>query len=90
MKPFHWSAHALGNLALREIPREEVERTLAEPERLDTVHSSRAVYMRRYRDARLGQEMLLRAVVDEESERRVVVTVYITSKIGKYMKGVAP
>jgi hypothetical protein len=90
LKPFQWSAHALGNLVVREIPREEADRTLAEPERVEAIRPARAVYMRRYRDARLGQEMLLRAVVDEESERHVVVTVYITSKIGKYMKGESP
>ncbi len=46
--------------------------------------------MRRYSDARLGQEMLLRAVVEEEAGHCVVITVYITSKIGKYMKGATP
>jgi hypothetical protein len=90
VKPFRWSAHALGNLAAREIPREEAGRTLADPERVERIHPSRAIYMRRYSDARLGQEMLLRAVVEEEAEQRVVITVYITSKIGKYMKGGTP
>ncbi len=46
--------------------------------------------MRRYFDERLQQEMLLRAVVEETAEEWVVTTVYITSKIGKYMKGVEP
>jgi hypothetical protein len=46
--------------------------------------------MRRYFDERLQQEMLLRAVVEETAEERVVTTVYITSKIGKYMKRVQP
>jgi hypothetical protein len=34
--------------------------------------------------------MLLRVVVEETPEERVVMTVYITSKIGKYMKGALP
>lgn len=42
--------------------------------------------MRRYFDERLSQPMLVRAVVEETDEALVVTTVYITSKIGKYMK----
>lgn len=87
MKPFRWSAHALANLAAREIPRAEADQTLAAPERVETVSESRTIYMRRYQDARFGQQMLLRAVVEEEQEHRLVITLYITSKIGKYMKG---
>lgn len=90
MKPFRWSAHALGNLAAREIPRAEAERTLSDPERVERTGQSRSVYMRRYHDVRLGQEMLLRAIVEEQQEHQLVITVYITSKIGKYMKGVSP
>lgn len=87
VKPFRWSAHALANLAAREIPRAEADQTLADPERVETVSQSRTIYMRRYHDARLGQQMLLRAIVQDEEEHRLVITVYITSKIGKYMKG---
>lgn len=90
MKPFRWSAHALANLDAREIPRAEADQALAAPERVETVTQSRTIYMRRYHDPRLGQQMLLRAVVEEEQEHRLVITVYITSKIGKYMKGVSP
>jgi CRISPR-associated endonuclease/helicase Cas3 len=39
---------------------------------------------------RLGQPMLLRVLVEEKGEQRVVVTVYTTSKIDQYTKGVAP
>lgn len=90
MKPFQWSAHALASLAAREIPRTEADQTLADPELMETVSQARTIYMRRYHDARLGQQMLLRAVVEETHEHLFVVTVYITSKIGKYMKGASP
>jgi nitrogen regulatory protein PII len=43
--------------------------------------------MRRYFDERLTQEMLVRVIVQETDVERVVTTVYITSKIGKYMGG---
>lgn len=86
-KPFRWSGHALEALVDRGIDRAEVERTLAEPERVVPDPPGREVWMRRYVDARLGQEMLIRAVVEEERDERVVVTVYATSRIGKYLGG---
>jgi hypothetical protein len=90
VKPIRWSAHAVENLANREIPRAEAELALADPERLEPGRPHRTVYMRRYFDVRLEQEMLVRAVVEETQDERVVTTVYITSKIGKYMKGAKP
>jgi hypothetical protein len=45
---------------------------------------------RQYFDSRLQQEVLIRAVVEEPQDERVVTTVYISSKIGKYMKGAKP
>jgi hypothetical protein len=47
----------------------------------------RQVYMRRYHDSVLDQEMLLRVIVQETETRRVVVTVYKTSQIKRYLKG---
>lgn len=86
MKPFRWSAHALKNLSDREIPRAEAEKALADPERVSPASSSRHFFMRRYFDDRFQREMLVRALVEETAQERIVITVYITSKIGKYMK----
>jgi len=90
LKSIRWTAHALKNLADREIPRAEVEIALTSPELTEAAHGARKVFMRRYFDERLQQEMLVRAVVEETAEEWVVTTVYITSKIGKYMKRVQP
>jgi hypothetical protein len=90
LKPIRWSHHALKSLADREIPREEAEKTLSSPELVVPGSSTRRVFMRRYRDARLGQEMLVRAIAEEKADEVLVITVYITSKIGKYMKGTTP
>ncbi len=84
-KPTRWVAHALKNLLDREIPREQAEQALAQPERIGEGHRGRKVFMRSYFDERLGQQMLVRVVVEESDSERVVTTVYITSKIGKYM-----
>lgn len=90
MKPIRWSPHALQNLADREIPRQEAEEALLNPDLILSAPPSRQVFMRRYFDGRFGQEMLVRAVVEERAKERLVITVYITSKIGKYMKEAAP
>jgi hypothetical protein len=84
-KSTRWLAHALKSLIDREIPRAEAERALAEPEQIGEGHGGRKIFMRRYFDERLSQEMLVRVVVEETERERVVTTVYITSKIGKHM-----
>jgi hypothetical protein len=84
-KPTRWLPHALKNLVDREVPRGEADKALTSPERIGEGHHGRKVFMRRYFDERLKQKMLIRVVVEETESVRVVTTVYITSKIGKYM-----
>lgn len=43
--------------------------------------------MRRFLDPNLGREMLLRVIVEDGFAERVVVTVYKTSRIYKYLGG---
>jgi hypothetical protein len=90
MKSLRWTPHALEALAARDIERAEVEQTVADPERSVMDPPQRAVLMRRYVDARLGRQMLLRVVVEETPEERVVVTVYKTSQIAKYLGRAEP
>jgi hypothetical protein len=90
MKPVRWSPHALDNLADREIDRQAAEKTLAKPEFVVPGQLPRLVLMRRYFDQILQQEMLLRMVVEDSATERVVVTVYKTSQIAKYLKGLGP
>ena len=90
MKPIRWSPHAEKNLIDREIDRTEAEQTLAEPELVEPAQPSRQVLMRRYFDRLLQQEMLLRIVLEDAASERIVVTLYKTSQIGKYLKGRTP
>lgn len=85
MKPLRRTTHALEALVDLGIDRAEVERTIAAPERSEAEPPRRAVLMRRYLDDRLGREMLLRVVVDETPTERVVVTLYKTSRIERYL-----
>jgi ribosomal protein S17 len=44
--------------------------------------------MRRYFDQTLQQPMLLRVVVEDAVDETVVITVYRTSQINRYLRGV--
>ena len=80
MKPIRWSAHARKKAAKREVQENEVERTIARPDSIVLVQGRRRIFMRRYFDAILETEMLLRVVEAELT----VVTLYKTSKFAKY------
>lgn len=90
MKPVRWTPHALQNLADRENDRSVAEATLDEPEFAVPDPLARQILMRRYFDGLVQQEMLLRMIVEEAADETVVVTVYKTSQIDRYVKGLTP
>ncbi len=75
------------NLEEREIDRAEAERALAEPEQISPGQPPRQVLMRRYFDRLVQREMLLRIVVEETESERIVVTLYKTAQVEKYLRG---
>jgi hypothetical protein len=87
MKPVRWTAHAETSLREREIASQEVDRTLAAPDRRLTSRSGREILVRRYEDEVLHQPMVLCVVVEDRPEETVVVTVYRSSKLQKYLAG---
>lgn len=87
MKSIRWTLHALQNLTDREIDQEEVYQALDQPISIVPGQIPRSIYMRRYFDKVLQQDMLLRVVVEETIGERVVVSVYKTSQITRYLKG---
>ena len=90
MKPIRWTPHALQNLADREIDRLVAELTLNEPELSVPDPPGRHILMRRCFDGLLQQEMLLRMVIEDAANEAVIVTVYKTSQIDRYVKGLTP
>jgi len=87
MKAFRWSDHALSNLLDRRIDREEAEKVLRRPTATAEGRWGRTVLMGTYFDRELGERVLLRIVVEEAHDEPVVVTLYKTSRIGKYLPG---
>jgi len=59
----------------------------ARPDSIVPGQSRRQIFMRRYLDAILETEMLLRVVVEETDTQLTVVTLYKTSKFAKYEGG---
>ncbi len=87
MKPVRWSPHALREIAKREIDRAEAELTLRQPDAIVPASPSRHFYQRRYVDKTLNETMLLRVLTEETNAEMAIVTLYKTSKFGKYEKG---
>ena len=88
MKPVRWTAHASQNLIDREIDQQLVEETILYPQYVVADPPGRTIHMRRYFDQVLQQEMLLRVVMEESVAEAVVITVYKTSQITRYLKDV--
>jgi len=65
MKPICWSANARKKAAKREVPENEVERTIARPDSIVPGQLRRRIFMRRYFEEILQTEMLLRVVMQE-------------------------
>ena len=87
MKPIRWSAHAQKKAAKREVQQNEGERTITRSDSIVPGQWRRRIFMRRYFDAILETEMLLRVVVEETDTELTVVTLYKTSKFAKYEGG---
>lgn len=85
-----WTEHAIQNLSDREIDRAEAEQTILEPTYVVPDPPGREIRMRRYFDSVLQQEMLLRVVVEETETEVVIVTLYKTSQIDRYLRGFQP
>ena len=64
--------------------------TLVNPELVVPDPPGRDIFMRRYFDGVLQQEMLMRVVVEHTESETVLVTVYKTSQMGRYLKGLQP
>ena len=89
-KSVRWSPHALDALIDRKVERLEAAQAIARPEFVVLDPPTGEVYMRRYFDALLGQEMLIRVVVEETDNELIEITVYKTSHGRRYLRGLLP
>jgi hypothetical protein len=82
-----WTQHALDSLVGRDIDQEEAERAIREPTLVVAGHGNRTVFLRRYHDRPLNQEMLLRVVTEVREDEITIITIYKTSRLSKYLDG---
>ncbi len=79
-------AHALAQMARRNIAESELRAILAKPSKISSAREGRVVVQGPV--LRAGKSVyLLRAFIDVDRTPPVVVTVYLTSKFAKYEGG---
>jgi hypothetical protein len=78
------SAHAVRQAARRGIPERVVLRVANNPDQVVSVRNDREIRQSRVAIPGSDETMLVRVIVDRQGTEDLVVTVYRTSKIGKY------
>ena len=81
---FRLSNHAKRELLRRDIPLSLVEAVLQSPQQVVPADGGRMAYQSQIEFH--GKMFLLRVIVAQDVEPAVVVTVYRTSRIGKYWR----
>jgi hypothetical protein len=87
LRPIRWSPHAEERLAAREVEETDVHLTIVDPEFVVQGVPPRRIHMRRFVNADSGKAMLLRVIIEETPIELVVLTVYRTTKVRKYLRG---
>jgi hypothetical protein len=82
---FKLSRHARQEMGRRRIPAAVVKAVLDRPEQVVEAPGGFRAYQSKFAFGR-GKMYLVRAIVAEEAEPPVVVTVYRTSKVEKYWR----
>ena len=82
---FTLSRHAQVEIERRAIPVHLVQSTLQRPQQVVPERGGKNAYQSQL-DFGGGRFFLLRAIVDDSVDPAIVVTVYRTSKIGKYWR----
>jgi len=83
---YRLTEHARAEMARRQISESDIARVLSAPEQAEDVRQGRMVYQSRIASGEASQVYLLWVFVDVDREPAEVVTVYRTSKIGKYWR----
>jgi hypothetical protein len=82
---FQLSTHAANELQRRSIPHHLLTLVLEQPEQFVLEHTGRKAHQSQL-DFGGGRIFLLRAIVRDDLDPLLVVTVYRTSKIAKYWR----
>ena len=78
------TAHAEEQVRQRNIGKEIFLDTVENPQQRVVATGGRQVYQSQYFDSEQEKQMLLRVIVTTRGEDLIAISVYKTSKIGKY------
>ena len=79
--------HAEEQMVFRELSRERVIEVATNPQQIVPASMGRSVAQSRYNVR--GKDYLLRVLIEDRADERWVITIYPTSKVGKYWRGAA-
>ena len=82
---FTLSGHAQKQLAERCIPRDVLEAVLETPQQVVPAHGGLRAYQSQF-ELQRGRIYLVRAIVADDAEPPIVVTVYRTRKVAKFWR----
>ena len=86
MKQYKLTDHAKEEIARRQIPINMLEEVINMPYKITAESSNRKCYQSIFTFPS-SKKYLIRAIIKENVGELVVITVYKTSKIGKYIQG---
>jgi hypothetical protein len=81
---FAFSEHAKNEIERRSIPRSVVDSVLEQPQQIVSEREGKSAYQSRVEFG--GHMFLVRVIVAHDLDPPVVVTVYRTTRIGRYWK----
>ena len=81
---FSISKHAVEEMARRQISLEQVESLMNHPDQIVEAHGGLVCYQ--CLSTKNGKPGLLRAIINDASNPKNIVTIYRTTKIKKYWK----
>ena len=76
--------HARFEAQRRNIDLDFIESIIENPQQKVSSRRNRVVYQSKFYDKILGKEMLLRVIAEQSGDMLKVISIYKTSKIGRY------
>ena len=85
MKEIKWHSHARARLLERSIDLRLVHKALEHPDEVRGIGAQKIIH-KRYVDSQSNKEYLLRIFLEDRHGEWTILSVYRTSKIGKYWR----
>jgi len=81
-----FTKHALFEAKRRGITRKEILSVVNNYQQKIHYREDKIIFQSKYKDKNIGKDMLLRVITKETEKEIVIITVYKTSKLKKYLR----